>query len=126
VKPILALALLAVAGLALVGCASTKKAASGSIRTVATTTGGELVAARNLTVLGLTATIANVRTGARVRCKGWLGPGVQVPPRGGEAGANVGAVRVTSTGKKTSLPSESLQLTHLRNGSIRVVCGTSR
>lgn len=124
-KPFLALALLAVAGLALVGCASTKKAASGSIRVVATTTAGELVAARNLTVLGPTATIANVRTGTRVRCKGWLGPGVEVPPQGEAARANGGAVKITSTGKKTSLPSESLQLKHLRNGSIRVVCGTS-
>lgn len=113
-KAILAVGLLAVVGFAPAGCGAGKKTDSATItntRTTAVTNGGPVVPARsNITVFERTATVANVKSGIWIRCGGWPAPGVKVPPRGQGFIAKMGAA------------SEELHLTHLRNGSIRVVC----
>jgi hypothetical protein len=90
VKAVLALA---VVGLVAVGCGAGMKTGSGG----------------PLTVTGTT-TIANVKTGALIRCKG--GPGAEVPPTGQGVGAN--ADGPSSSGE--------LQLSHRQDGSVVAVC----
>jgi hypothetical protein len=114
-----ALALLAVVGVVLAGCGSTKTSGSGT-----RPLNGSL--ARSITVAGRAATIPNVKTGTRVTCKGWPGPGAKVPPPGGGVAEEARQDTVTS-GPASTGPSSSreLQLRHLRNGSITVSCTRS-
>ncbi len=95
-KPILALALLAVLGFAVAGCGSAKKAKSGQY----TVTLYKKADSSPITVRGTT-TIPNVKPGARVNCKGWKGQGVAVPSRGGEALITFES-QIAIPGKKTS------------------------
>jgi hypothetical protein len=114
-KPILALALLAVLGFAVAGCGSSKKADSGQYQYSVTLY--EKAGSGPITVTGTT-TIANVKTGTRIKCKGWPGRGVKVPPPG--SAANVGEGEVTPSG--TTHSSRGMQLTHQENGSLTVSC----
>lgn len=113
-KPLLALALLAVLGFAVAGCGGTETITSGgppvSVFTRAPT----------IRVSG-SATIPNVPTGTRIICKGWPARGVKVPPLGGAANAGAG----TATPGGTGSSSRNLKLTHLENGSVTVSCTQS-
>lgn len=120
-KLLLALALLAVLGFAVAGCGSAKKAVSGGPRYIHVVTlhkkaGSGLI----ITVTG-TLTIPNVKAGTRIKCKGWPGRGVKVPPPGSEA--NVGGGTATPSGTGSS--SRNMKLTHLENGSVTVSCTQS-
>ena len=119
-KAILALVLLAVLGFAAAGCGATKKI----VVTVQTNSLAAKIAddTRTITVDGsVTTTIPNVLTGTRIKCKGWPGRGVKVPPPG--SGADVGEGRATVNG--TAPTSHDMQLTHQEDGSITVFCTSS-
>jgi hypothetical protein len=88
----LALVFLVIGGLALAGCASGTKARSGSITITGTTT------------------IADVKTGALIRCKG--GPGAEVPSPG--QGVTGSADGPSSSGE--------VQVNHLQDGSVVAAC----
>jgi hypothetical protein len=107
VKAIRALALLAVLGFAAAGCGATKKIVV-NVRTTPL---------RHIMIHGSTATIPNVPTDARIKCRGWRGRAVRVPPRGSTA--NVGGGKAMPGGTSSS---ENMQLTHQENGSLIVVC----
>jgi hypothetical protein len=118
VKAILALALLAVLGFTVAGCGATKKIeAKGSLTAVAIPNAH---ASHTITVVGTT-TIPNVKSGTRIKCKGWLGHGVKVPPIGGEA--NVGGGIAAPNGVPPT--SHQMRLNHSENGSLTVVCTSS-
>jgi hypothetical protein len=91
-KSLLVLLLLAVAGFALAGCGSGTKGRSGSVTITGTTT------------------IANVKTGALIRCKG--GPGAEVPPPG--QGVTGSADGPSSSGE--------IQVDHRQDGSVVASC----
>jgi hypothetical protein len=120
-KPLLALALLAVLGFAAAGCGSAKKAVSGGPRYIHVVTLHKKAGSGSITVMGTT-TIPNVATGARIKCKGWPGRGVKVPAPGGEADAGGGTATPSGTGSS----SRNMRLTHLENGSVTVACMRSR
>jgi hypothetical protein len=125
-KAFIALALLAAV---VAGCGAAKKTDSRSVTDAGTTNisnSGPVPSTGRptITVSGRAATKANVKTGIWIRCKGWPAPGVKVPPRGHALIAELGQGTVTPGGTGSS-SSEELQLTHLRNGSIRVVCKPS-
>ena len=67
-----------------------------------------------------TVTIPHLLPFHRVKCYGWPGRGVQVPPRGGTA--NVGRGKATPSGRSSS---KSMQVTHLEDGSV-IVSATRR
>ena|SRR6478735_1706375 len=101
VKALLALALIAVAGFALAGCGSSKRAVS-----------------PHLIIVTGTTTVSNVKTGVFIGCKG--GPAAKVPPRGEGVDSSASQVAVTTT---TGVPQAgAIQLTHLKNGSVTVSC----
>lgn len=109
-KLLLALALL---GFAVAGCGATKKV-------VVKINNG--FGPHTPVAISGTETIPNVKTGARVICKGWAGQGVRVPPRGE---AVVGfASKITIPGKK-SPPVDQMSLKHRQNGSVTVTCKPS-
>jgi hypothetical protein len=114
VKAIVALALLAVIGFTVTGCGSSKKAGPATFAGVGLPPG-----ANSITVTGNTE-ISNVKTGTRIKCKGWPGRGVKVPLPG--AVANIGGGTVKPNGTKTS---RNMHLTRLENGSVRVICTRS-
>jgi len=121
VKAILALVLLAVLGFAAAGCGATKKVVV-SVQTNSLAAKIAYQYARTITVDGsVTTTIPNVLTGTRIKCKGWPGRGVKVPPPG--SGADVGEGRATVNG--TAPTSHDMQLTHQEDGSITVFCTSS-
>jgi hypothetical protein len=128
VKAILALGLLVAVGFAVAGCAGGKKSGTGPIEVTLTRTSSNVETGRptasRITVVGSTATIANVRTGTQVRCQGWMGPSLKVPPPGQGVYANQGTGVITRTRNGHS-SSEEVQLTHLQNGSLKVVCRAS-
>lgn len=117
-KTILGLVVLAALGFAGAGCGATKKI----VVTVSTSSLPAKIAAaktRTITVVGSTTTaFPNVVSGTTIKCKGWPGRGVKVPPPGSEA--NVGVGKATPNG--TAPPSHGMQVTHLRDGSVTVVC----
>ena len=124
-KAILVLALLAVLGFAVTSCGATKKVVvqvqtspQPTMKVVVTPTGP--VHHRTITVVN-TVTVANVKAGTRIKCKGWSGRGVKVPPAGSEA--NVGG----GTAKPNGVPptSHQMRLNHSENGSLTVVCTSS-
>jgi hypothetical protein len=109
VKLILALALL---GLAVAGCGSGKKAQSQYVHTVTL-----YKKSGPITVTGTT-TIADVKTGTWIKCKGWTLRGVKVPPPG--SASSVGETKMSSNGIKSSGP--NMQMTRQQNGSLTVAC----
>jgi hypothetical protein len=124
-KPTLALAVLAVLGLAVAGCGATKKAAvtlggpvkhsgSGTVNTIVRS--DRMTAAHRFIVAG-SVTIKNVKTGTQVACKGWQG--VSVPPRGQ---AVVGFASAMATPGKKSQALDQMSLRHRQDGSIAVSC----
>jgi hypothetical protein len=126
-KPTLALAVLAVLGLAVAGCGATKKAAvtlggpvkhsgSGTVNSIVRS--GRMTAAHRFIVAG-SVTIKNVKTGTQVACKGWHGQGVSVPPRGQ---AVVGLASATAIPGKKSQALDQMSLRHRQDGSIAVSC----
>ena len=117
-KPFLTLALLAVLGFAAAGCGSAKKAVSGGPEYAVTLY--KKTGSGSITVMGKT-TIPNVETGTLVHCKGWVGRGVQVPPRGSAATVR----QVVQTVGTLSAPSKQIRLHHLWNGSLTVSCTQS-
>jgi hypothetical protein len=120
VKAILALALLALLGFLAAGCGATKKIVV-KVETSSPSTTIADVGPGTITVVGsATTTIPNVTTGTRIKCKGWPGRGVKVPPPGTQA--NVGGGKATPNG---TLKSHVVQLTHLANGSLTVSCTSS-
>jgi hypothetical protein len=126
VKAIVAVGLLAV--IAGAGCGGAKKTVSrvvtnsGTVR-VSIAPPFASTARPTITVIGR-ASMANVKTGTLVRCKGWPTSGVKVPPRGQGVVASVGKGTVSQTGTRTS-SSVEIRLMHRPNGSISVVCRPS-
>ena len=117
-KAILALALLFVLGVTVAGCGATKKiATTGSLTAVAIPNAHT---SHTITVVGTT-TIPNVKAGTRIKCKGWLGHGVKVPPMGSEA--NIGGGMAAPSGVPPT--SHQMRLNHSENGSLTVVCTSS-
>jgi hypothetical protein len=110
----LALALLAVLGFA-AGCGSAKKAGP---TTIVELTLGSVPVSGSITVTTGVTTIPSVKTGIRVTCKGWKGPGVKVPPLGGSVGAGHAQV---IPGKKSS-GAQQMSVTHRMDGSATVSC----
>jgi hypothetical protein len=124
VKAIFVLALPAVLGFATAGCSATKKIDM-QVRNMPIPSRVVEVTSldgRTITVFGSGATISNVKADTRIKCKGWVGEGVKIPRRG--SAANVG--QASNAGQISAVhgPSSSLEmkLTHLWNGSVRVVC----
>ena len=119
-KPSLALTLLGVLGLAAAGCGATKKIVV-KVDTTPPPTG--VLSTTNppgmITVsLGATATASKVKTGTLVRCEG--GPSARVPPRGVAISKSSWEETVNAT---TPAPSPAeIRLTHLQNGSVRIIC----
>ena len=118
-RGIAALALLAVLGFAAAGCGSAKKANSGGPGYAVTLY--KKAGSGSITVRGK-ATIPSVKPDTFVRCKGWIGRGVQVPPRG--RAATVRQV-VQTIGTPSGVPSTQIRLHHLWNGSLTVSCTQS-
>jgi hypothetical protein len=117
VKRLVALALLAALGFAVAGCGSSQKPISGGPNVVTLSKKAE---SHPVQING-TVTIPHLLPFHRVKCYGWPGRGVEVPPRGGTA--NVGRGKATPSGKSSS---KSMQVTHLENGSVIVSCKQSR
>lgn len=117
-KATLALALLAVLGVAVAGCGATKRiVVKVDTNSLAAKIGSE--SAGTITVVGAPiTTIPKVKTGSRIKCTGWPGRGVKVPPRG--SAADVGEGKATVNG--TEPTSHDMQLTHLKDGSVTVLC----
>jgi hypothetical protein len=106
VKSTVALALLAVLGFTVAGCGATKKIVSHVDTTPAT-----LAVGKTITVAGpTTTTIANVKSGTRIACKGWDAQLATVPPRG------------EADGGRWSNGGSELQMTHLKNESLIASC----
>jgi len=123
-KPIFALALLAVLGFAAAGCGSGKKAVSGG-SDIYTVTLHNNVPSGPITVAGAAATaISNVKTGTHIRCKGWQGKDVRVPRRGSDliVGESVKLSKTQAKVLRTETETELMDLTHRENGSITVAC----
>ena len=115
VRPIRALALLVALGFMVAGCASGNETNSGQRTPPAhhNATFGPIVMTGTRT-----RTIANVKTGTYVRCKG--GSGANVPRRGVGVSQSSG---VSAVGSATSAPPPAeISLMHLPNGSITVTC----
>jgi hypothetical protein len=140
VKEVLALALLAVLGFAAAGCGSGKKNDlstriaqnySGGSTTVVTLGGPDLGSTtagsvgHPITVTGTAiTTIPNVRAGTLVVCSTRHGAGAKVKvPRVGGAVAE-GQQQLRQLGQKPA-PTQSINVTHLENGSITVSCTRS-
>jgi hypothetical protein len=117
VKTLIALALLAAPGFAVAGCGSSQKAISSGPYVVTLSKKAE---SHPVQING-TVTIPHLLPFHRVKCSGWPGRGVQVPPRGGTA--NVGRGKATPSGRSSS---KSMQVTHLEDGSVIVSCKQSR
>ena len=81
VKAILGLALFAVLGFSLAGCGGTKKIAGTVSLPLTAVAIPSANAPHTITVVGTT-TIPKVKAGTWIKCKGWLGHGVKVPPLG--------------------------------------------
>jgi hypothetical protein len=121
VRAIPALVSLTVLGLAATGCGATKKVVV-NVQTDSLAAKIATEYTRTITVDGsTTTTIPNVATGARIRCKGWPGRAVRVPPPG--SAADVGEGKATANG--TASTSHEMQLTHLADGSVTVFCTSS-
>jgi hypothetical protein len=118
VKAILALALFAVLGFTVAGCGSGKKANTGQY----TVTLHNNVPSGPITVTGAgTTAISNVKTGTRITCKG--GTSAKVPRIGYSIGFGQGVG--TFSGRSSSERPQhqvEIELTHLPNGSVTVIC----
>lgn len=112
------LALLMVLGLAAAGCGATKKIVV-NVNTNSLATKIANAYSPTITVNSTTATIANAKTGTFIPCKGWIGPGVEVPPAGGSAGDSEGEIAQAGTGQSSS---RQIQLKHMPNGSLTISC----
>jgi hypothetical protein len=116
VKRFLTLALIALPAVVLAGCGSGKRATT-------TLYEGKVIPAQvsgSITVTGNT-TVADVKTGTLVRCKG--GQSAKVPRRGaGVSESTGGDVAPTAT---TAPSYAEISLTHLPNGSVTVTCKKS-
>ena len=112
-RPIVALALLVLAGLALAGCGSSKR-----VTTASTVTSGKPPAPFGAVVVTGTTTVGSVEPGTVVVCKGGQ-PRTTVPEHPGQV--NVGYGVVTATGKRPK-SSGNLQLTRSASGVVTVSC----
>jgi len=113
VKAVLALAWLAVLSFTVAGCGGTRKVAVKGIPM-------GVPPPPTVTVAGTT-TIRNAVSVLHVKCQGWPGRGVRIPPPGSDG--NVGGGTVTPNGTATT--SHQMQLHHSENGSLTVVCMSS-
>jgi hypothetical protein len=120
VKAILGLALFAVLGFSLAGCGGTKKIAGTVSLPLTAVAIPSANAPHTITVVGTT-TIPKVKAGTWIKCKGWLGHGVKVPPLGGEA--NVGGGTASPNGVPPT--SHQMRLNRSESGSLTVVCTSS-
>jgi hypothetical protein len=124
-KPISALALLAILGFTVAGCGSSRKAGpSTSVTRAVVTVGGPELGP--ITVTGpTTTTIPNVPTGTRITCRTRHGLGANVKvPRVGVTVAE-GQSQLRELGQ-TRTPTQQINLTHLEDGSITVSCSQSK
>ena len=117
-RPILALALLAVLGFAATGCGATKK-----IVVHVDTNAATNPQMRTITVRGSAATLQRVATGRLVTCHGWpAGEAAQVP---GSGSVEVETSQAGTAGSPPS-PLRDIVVTRFHDGSVSVTCGQSK
>ena len=118
-KQTFGLVLLVALGLSAAGCGSAHKVVTSAEPATVTVLGP---ITHTIRVVESTVTLQNVPTGARIACKGWIGEGLKVPPRGGFA---ADSEQVSAVQGPASPPRE-MKLTRLQSGSVTVSCKLSK